>query len=172
MRPTTVLPTVRLTARVSGIFFAAAQAASAWHPRAGRVARRLYWAFMAAHALHFAAVARYAVVTGGKRLFPGERDLDEVGGWPTVLGIYTGFAALALTGTRALPADPGRPRRSSIAGWVATGLVAAMYVGTYLGQVPRSPWAAAPAGVIATATAAHLWAVSEFHSSAAVARRP
>ena len=86
---------VQLTARSSALLFAAAQATSALGPRAGRAPRLLYLAFMAAHAVHFAVVARYAVVNNGRDLFPGGRSLHDVGGWPTVAGIYTFFAGLA-----------------------------------------------------------------------------
>ena len=89
---------VQLTARVSALLFAGAQATSALGSRAAPAWRLLYLAFMAAHAVHFAVVARYAVVNGGRDLFPGGRSLRNVGGWPTVAGIYTFFAGLAATG--------------------------------------------------------------------------
>ena len=38
------------------------------------------------------------MVTGGRGLFPGGRSMNDVGGWPTVAGIYTFFAGLAFTG--------------------------------------------------------------------------
>ncbi|MFP5282333.1 MAG: hypothetical protein ACLGIF_02670 [Actinomycetes bacterium] len=146
---------VRLTARTSGLLFAASQAAPALGPRTIRAAQPLYLGFLAAHATHFAVVARYARVTGGRALFPGGRNLGDVGGWPTVLGIYTFFAALALTGRAAAAPDPtGRPT-AGVAARVATGIIGTMYVGTYLGQLSRSRWYAAPAGVIATAVAAN-----------------
>ena len=70
---------VQLTARTSALLFAAAQATSALGPRAAQASRTLYVAFMAAHAVHFAVVARYAVVNGGRDLFPGGRSLHDVG---------------------------------------------------------------------------------------------
>jgi hypothetical protein len=153
--------TVRLTARGSGVLFAAAQAVSAVSAmtrHSGRSPRVLYLGFLMAHAVHFAAVTRYAILTGGRRLFPGGRDLDDVGGWPTVITIYTGFAVLALTGARAIvPARPD-PRRYSLAGSLSAGLLAAMFSGTYAGQLPRSRWFAAPAVVISTSTVANLLA--------------
>lgn len=155
MRTTTLHRVVRLTARTSAILFAAAQAASAMDRSAGRTAHRLYVAFMIAHALHFTVVTRYAVATGGRRLFPGGRDLHDVGGWRTVLGIYAAFAALALAGGRAIPADPHAPRHG-IVGPTAAGLIAAMFVGTYLQQLPQSRWFAAPATAIGTTTVANI----------------
>ena len=152
--------TVRLTARSSGVLFAAAQAVSAVSAmtrHSGRSPRVLYLGFLMAHAAHFTAVTRYAILTGG-RLFPGGRDLDDVGGWPTVMTIYTVFAALALTGARAIvPAHPN-PRRHSVAGSISVSLVAAMFSGTYLGQLPQSRWFAAPAMAISTSTVANLLA--------------
>jgi hypothetical protein len=153
--------TVRLTARSSGVLFAAAQAVSAVSAmtrHSGRSPRVLYLGFLMAHAVHFTAVTRYAVLTGGRRLFPGGRDLDDVGGWLTVVTVYTGFAALALTGARAIvPAHPN-PRRRSVAGSISVSLVAAMFSGTYLGQLPQSRWFAAPAMAISTSTVANLLA--------------
>ena len=58
---------------------------------------------MVAHVVHFAAVTRYAVLSGGHDLFPGGRDLDDVGGWPTVAGIFTGFAGMAAIGWAGRP---------------------------------------------------------------------
>lgn len=142
----------RLTARTSGALFAAAQTASRLD-RHAVAAHPLYLAFVATHALHLAVVARYAVVTDGRDLFPGGRDLDDVGGWRTVAAIYTGFAALAHVGRRAIAA-PHDPHRS--AGRVANGLIAAMFVSTYLGQLRHSRWFAVPAAVIGAATAANL----------------
>lgn len=139
---------VRLTARASALLFSAAQVA----PHLGTEAARssaplLYRAFLAAHTLHFAAVTRYAVLTGGRNLFPGGRGLQEVGGWPTMAGIFALFAALAAAGA-VDPAAPGgrsgRPR--AIAARVAIGV---MFTGTYLGQTRRSRWYAVPAGLSA-----------------------
>lgn len=126
---------VRLTARASAVLFAAAQATSAPGLRATRASRPLYLAFMAAHAVHFTVVSRYAIANGGRDLFPGGRSMNDVGGWPTVLGIYTFFAGLALTGwITGRPAVSSRPRMR-VAGRAANGLIAAMFIGTYLGQL-------------------------------------
>jgi uncharacterized protein len=145
---------VQLTARTSALLFAAAQAAAALGPRAERASRPLYVAFMAAHAVHFSVVARYAVVNDGRDLFPGGRSLDDVGGWPTVAGIYTFFAGLAVTGWAT-----GRPRAVSrramrIIGQAATWLMAGMFVEVYLRQLPRSRWYAVPATAVAGAVTA------------------
>jgi hypothetical protein len=149
---------VRLTARSSAIFFAAAQATSAFGQRAAWAWRPLYVGFMAAHATHFAVVARYAKVTGGRGLFPGGRSLNHVGGWPTVAGIYTFFAGLAVTGWAAgTPAATGRPGMR-VAGRAATGLIGAMFVGTYLGQLSQSRWYAVPATLVGTAGIANVLA--------------
>ena len=149
---------VQLTARASALLFAAAQATSALGPRAGRAPRLLYLAFMAAHAVHFTVVATYAVVNGGRDLFPGGRSLNDVGGWPTVAGIYTFFSGLAVTGwTTGAPRATGQPSMRVI-GQAATWVMAAMFVGVYLGQLPRSRWYAVPATAVAGAVTANVLA--------------
>jgi hypothetical protein len=153
---TTLHRAVRLTARTSALLFAAAQASQAMGSGTARVWRPLYAGFMAAHAAHFAVITRYAKATGGRALFPGGRNLHDVGGWPTVAAIYTVFAALAGTGwaagTQAAKSTPG----VGIASQIATGIIAAMFIGTYLGQLPRSTWNAVPAALVGAAVAARL----------------
>ncbi len=147
---------VRLTARSSALLFAAAQSTSALGQCAVWARRPLYLGFMAAHAAHFAVVARYAKVTGGRGLFPGGRNMNEVGGWPTVAGIYTFFAGLVLTGWAAgAPAARTRPAMR-MAGRVATGLIGAMFVGTYVGQLSQSRWYAVPAAFVGAGEIAHV----------------
>jgi hypothetical protein len=136
------------------LFFGAAQAIHAFRPHS-RGWRPLYLGFMAAHAAHFAIVARYAKVTGGRALFPGGRNMNDVGGWPTVAAIYTVFAGLALTGLAASGAQATN-RGARIASRVATGIIGAMFVGTYVGQLPHSAWNAVPAGIVGAAVAANL----------------
>jgi hypothetical protein len=147
--------TVRLTARSSALLFAAAQATRALRPTAVGAWRSLYLGFMAAHATHFAVVARYARVTGGRALFPGGRNLDDVGGWPTVAAIYTLFSGLAVAGG-AGGAFPATRQGPHLASRVATGIIGAMFVGTYAGQLPRSAWYAAPAITVGAAVIANL----------------
>jgi hypothetical protein len=145
---------VRLTARTSALLFAGAQATHALAPRTGRAWRSLYLGFMAAHAMHFAVVAKYAKVTGGRSLFPGGRNLNDVGGWPTVGAIYTLFSGLAVAGWAAGAAQPRPGLRP--AGHVATGIIGAMFVGTYAGQLPRSAWYALPAIIVGGSVVANL----------------
>lgn len=147
---------VRLTARSSALLFSAAQATHALGPRAARARRPLYIGFMAAHATHFAVVARYAKITGGRALFPGPRNLNDVGGWPTVAAIYTIFAGLAATGWAAGAAPATNSRRLRSAGRVATAIIGAMFAGTYLGQLRRSGWNAVPAAIVAASVVAGL----------------
>jgi uncharacterized protein len=147
---------VQLTARTSALLFAGAQATSALGPRAALASRTLYLAFMAAHAVHFAVVARYAVVNGGRDLFPGGRSMNEVGGWPTVVGIFSFFAGLAGTAWAAgAPQATGQPLMPAI-GQAVTWVMAAMFVGVYLGQLPRSRWYALPAAAVAGAATANV----------------
>ncbi len=159
---------VQLTARTSALLFSAAQATSALGPGTTRVSRPLYLAFMAAHAVHFAVVARYAVVNGGRDLFPGERSLNEVGGWPTVAGIYTSFAVLAGAGWVAGGPRAGGRLALRVIGHAATGLIAAMFVGVYLGQLPRSRWYALPATAVIGSVAASVVTQRARRAAAAV----
>jgi hypothetical protein len=145
---------VRLTARSSAMLFAAAQATQVLGPRAAQAWRPLYLGFMAAHATHFTVVAKYAKITGGRALFPGGRNLNDVGGWPTVAAIYTLFAGLAATGWAAGASPPRSRRGLGFAGRVATGTIGVMFAGTYLGQLPRSGWNAIPAAIVASAVLA------------------
>lgn len=145
---------VRLTARTSALLFSGAQAAAALGPRATPASRLLYLAFMAAHAIHFSVVARYAKVNEGRDLFPGGRNLNDVGGWATVLTIFALFSGLVVTG---MPRPTGSTSVRVI-GRAATSLIAAMFIGVYLGQVPRSRWYAVPASVVAGAVAARVLA--------------
>ena len=158
MSAANVYRTVQLTARSSALLFAAAQAASALGPRTGRAPKLLYLAFMAAHAGHFAAVAAYAGVNGGRDLFPGGRSMNDVGGWSTVAGIYTLFSGLAVTGSAAgARRAPGWPSHG-VMGQTAMWVMAAMFVGVYVGQLPRSRWYAVPATAVAGAMTADAWA--------------
>ena len=83
-------------------------------------------------------------------------DVGRIGGWPTVVAIYAAFVGLALTGLAS--GGPLAARRSGVrtAGRVAKGVIGAMFVGTYLGQLPRSAWHAVPASLVGAAVAANL----------------
>ena len=145
---------VHLTARTSALLFAGAQAASALGPRAERASQVLYVAFMTAHAVHFSVVARYAVVNGGRDLFPGGRSLNDVGGWPTVAGIYTAVSGLAVTGWPTPARGAAGRYKKQIVGQMATGVIAAMFVSVYLGQLRQSRWYAVPATLVVGASTA------------------
>jgi hypothetical protein len=65
-----------------------------------------------------------------------------------VLGIYTHFSGFALTGWAAgTPEATSRPHLRA-AGRAATGLIGAMFVGTYSGQLAQSAWYAVPATIV------------------------
>jgi hypothetical protein len=82
--------------------------------------------------------------------------MNDVGGWPTVAAIYTFFAGLVMTGWVAgIPAATGKPRMR-MAGRVATGLIGAMFVGTYIGQLSQSRWYAVPAALAGAAEITHV----------------
>lgn len=148
---------VRLTARTSALLFAAAQAATAVGAPARPMGRALYLSFMAAHAVHFVAVTRYGRMIGGRNLFPGGRSVSDVGGWRTVVAIYAAFATLAITGwIGGSPAVTERVPVVTAADPIATGVIATMFVGTYLGQLRNSPVYAVPAVLVAGATLARI----------------
>jgi hypothetical protein len=135
------------------MLFAGAQAAPLAGRRGARAGDALYRAFLVAHAVHFTAVTRYAVLTGGHDLFPGGRDLDDVGGWPTVAGIFTSFAGVATIGWFGRPTKTTVAPRSRAAGTAARTIVGAMFTGTFAGRIPRSAWYAVPTVISGTATA-------------------
>ena len=122
--------TVRLTARSSALLFAGSALATATGGQAAQAAARpLYLGFLLAHATHFAAVARYAVRTDGRDLFPGGRSLQDVGGWSSVLSIYSLFASLALAGWPVSGGGVRGPLR--VVGLGATGAIGVLFAGTY-----------------------------------------
>jgi len=121
---------VRLTARSSALLFAGSALATATGGPAVKVAARpLYLGFLLAHATHFAVVAHYAVRTDGRDLFPGGRSLQDVGGWSSVLSIYSVFAGLAFAGWSVSGGAARGPQR--VAGLGATGAIGALFAGTY-----------------------------------------
>jgi len=152
MSPAAALRVVRVTARTSAMLFASVQAAPLAGWRGARASDALYRAFLVAHAVHFTAVTRYAVLTGGHDLFPGGRDLDDVGGWPTVAGIFTGFAGVASIGWFGRPTRTGVTPRTRAAGTAARTVVGTMFTGTFASRIARSAWYAVPTVISGTAT--------------------
>ena len=152
MSQAAALRVVRLTARSSAALFAGAQVASLAGRRGARASEALYQGFMVAHVVHFAAVTRYAVLTGGHDLFPGGRDLRDVGGWTTVAGIFTGFAGVATLGWVGLPTTTQAKPVDRAAGTAARTVIGTMFTGTFAGQLTRSAWYAVPTMISATAT--------------------
>ena len=161
MNTASVHRAVRLTGRTSAVLFATAQFSQALRLPSVGAWRPLYLGFVAAHVVHFIAVTRYAALTNGRNLFPGGRDMNDVGGWPTVLGIYALFFALASTAW----ASPGRATRVHPgvrrAGSAATGLLGTMFTSFYLGQIPRSRWNALPATIIGAAVLTNIAAAHQ-----------
>jgi hypothetical protein len=153
MKTATLHRTVRLTARTSAALFTTAQIAQALRRPTPSAWQALYVAFVAVHAVHFGFVTSFAQRTQGRALFPGGRNMHDVGGWPTVLGIFGGFFILTAVGWIAAPAD-GHANRSP--GVAATTLIGAMFVSFYLQQVPRSHWHALPGAIIGAAVLANI----------------
>lgn len=79
---------VHWTARISALSFAAALGTAAASPTWVRPSQALYLAFLGSHTIHFGFVVWLAQVTGGAKMFPGGRDVGEVGGLPAVFAIF------------------------------------------------------------------------------------
>jgi hypothetical protein len=153
MSVTELYTAVHWTARTSGVLFALALLAPTLGLRRPLVP---YVGFMLAHTIHFSFVVWLAVVTGGARMFPGGRDIADVGGWPAVFGVFTFFYVLASVGllARRRGSDAGRALR--LGGHFATTFLGYMFVSTYVPLITRSPWFAAPAALITIAVFADL----------------
>ena len=78
------------------------------------------------------------------------------GGWRTVAAIYGIFSGLAWTGWVAGKPSAAKRRSVRVAGRITVGVIGAMYVGSYLGQLPHSAWNAVPATVVGAAVIASL----------------
>jgi hypothetical protein len=152
MSPATARRVVRLTARTSAMLFAGAQVAPLACRRCARVGETLYQAFMAAHVVHFASVTRYTLLTGGHDVFPGGRDLHDVGGWPTVAGIFTGFAGVATIGWVGRPITRVPPGVRTAAGAAARTVIGTLFAGTFASQIARSAWYVVPMVISGVAT--------------------
>jgi hypothetical protein len=139
---------VHWTARTSAMLFALALLAPTLSMRRPLMP---YVGFMVAHTIHFSFVVWLAVVTGGARMFPGGRDVADVGGWPAVFGVFSFFYVLASLGllARHRGRDAGRALR--FGGRFASTFLGYMFVSTYVPLMTRSPWFAVPAAVITMA---------------------
>ena len=153
MSQAAALRIVRLTARTSAMLFAGAQAASLAGRRGARASETLYQAFMVAHVVHFAAVTRYAVLTGGHDLFPGGRDLRRR---RRLAHRRRHLHRLRRRGHHRLgrPADhdPGEPGGPAPPAWLPGRVIGTMFTGTFAGQLSRSAWYAVPTVISGTAT--------------------
>jgi hypothetical protein len=149
----TVEQSVRLTARVSGVMFAAALIAFAAFYQHDRrrlhVGTRLFAGFILAHTIHFATVAWLAVVTSGENI----RDRD---GWAVVVTVallfyLAVFSVLRAWGGTAMGRSSSRSLR--VTANLAIVAIAAVFLNSYLGRVERMPvyWlpAAGLAGTVA-----------------------
>ena len=160
-RVTTLHRAVRLTARSSALLFAAAEVAAAVGPSLARAARLLYLAFMTVHSMQLhgrgevrggyrwsRSVSRRAELVQGRRLAHRDCDLRPV---------YCARGHRVGDGQRggddppaAASGRPGRKKR----------VIAAMFVGTYAGQMSRSAWYALPGSIVGAAAIADAFAVS------------
>ena len=152
MSPAAARRVVRLTARTSAILFAAAQVAPLAGRRCARAGETLYQAFMVAHVVHFASVTRYTSLTGGHDVFPGGRDLHDVGGWPAVAGIFAAFAGVATIGWVGRPTTRVTPRARTAAGAAARTVIGTLFTGTFAGQIARSACYVVPTVISGVAT--------------------
>lgn len=155
MKTASLHRTVRLAARTSAVLFTSAQITHALRLPTPGAWRPLYVAFVTAHAIHFGFLARFAQRTQGRALFPGGRSMQDVGGWPTVLGIIALFFLLTTVGWVGAEEADAHPGRRP-AGTAATALIGAMFVSFYLGQARRSHNHAAAGAIIAAAVLANI----------------
>ena len=145
MSPSQIAFWVRLTARVSVALYSLALsglALSAYRGREPRVAVRTLQAFILSHTIHFGFVAWLTVATAG-------RNIVQRGGplLTSVVGLVFYFASFALLfGAR-------QRRRSALAGATVIWL---MFVGTYVGRIPRNAVYALPVGATTIALGAYL----------------
>jgi hypothetical protein len=142
---------VHLSARVSAMLFGASLAVPALFRIQTSGGVGLYVAFVAAHSVHFAFVTWLARATDGVGIFPGGRDMAEVGGWPALFGIFTFFYVLAFLGLAARLRANQAGASLRAAGKVSTLFIGFMFVSTYVPLVSRSPWYALPATLVTLA---------------------
>lgn len=151
---------VHWTARLSALLFAAALVAPSLfrEPDGRRRSQLAFVAFLAAHTVHFASVLALISETGGNKMFPGGRDVADVGGMPAVFGIFAFFYLLATLALLERRAGPRAGTTLRLAGRCSTAFIGYMFVSTYIPLVERSPWYALPAALIATAVLLDLFA--------------
>lgn len=145
---------VHWTARTSAMLFATALLAPML-----RLRRPLlpYVGFMVAHTIHFAFVVWLAVVVRGERMFPGGRDMGDVGGWAAVFGIFAFFYLLATAGLLARRRGTEAGRALRLTGRFATTFLGYMFVSTYVPLLARSGFYALPAALITLAVLVDLF---------------
>jgi hypothetical protein len=151
---------VHWTARVSALLFAAALAVPVLfrEPDGRRRSQPAFLAFLGAHTVHFAFVLALILETGGEKMFPGGRDVADVGGMPAVFGIFAFFYLLAILALLERRRGPRASTPLRLAGRFSTAFVGYMFVSTYIPLVERSPWYALPAALVATAVLLDLFA--------------
>lgn len=105
--------------------------------------------FVFGQSVHFTLVAWFVTKTGGVNLFPGNRSLGDVGGWPTLFAIFVLFYVLAaarLLATHAPASDLAR-----LGDRIGTTAIALFFLATYVPLIARSWIFAAPAIAILAA---------------------
>lgn len=95
----------------------------------------LWLAFVAAHTIHFSFVAWLAVASEGA-------NLRDIGGWPTALGVGTGFYVLAACA--ALAWSGGGWRVVHGIGHAGVVLIALAFIATYVPLLATSAFFALP----------------------------
>jgi hypothetical protein len=140
------------TGRVSAAVFVLALLAVG----AGSRAVALWSAFLAAHTVHYGAVAWFGVVNEGRDLFPGRTSFADAGGWPVVVAGVTLFYTLAIIGLAERRAGDVASRWLRVAGLAATTLIGLTFLAVYVPLVDNSIVFAGPALAIAAALAVYL----------------
>jgi hypothetical protein len=143
-----LLDAVRWTGRASALLFVAALAVPALRRRTVRCGADLFLLFVVAHTVHYAVVASYAIAVPNAALFPGDRDLAAVGGWPTVFGLITTFYVPALLGLAARRAGGASRPWLRNADRASTLFIGFMFVATYVPLLERSMAYAFPMAMV------------------------
>jgi hypothetical protein len=146
MSPSEIAFWVRLTARTSVALYSLALggfAVAAYRGREPRAPLRAFQAFILSHTIHFGFVAWLTVATAGE-------NIAQRGGWllTSVVGVVFYVASFAtLYGVQ-------QRRRSALLGATVLWL---MFVGTYVGRIPRNAVFALPVAATSLALGAYLF---------------
>jgi hypothetical protein len=131
MTPETIHHFVVGTARLSAVLFVLALLGASL----GTQAVRLWLAYVAGHTVHFSFVAWLAFATDGA-------NLRDIGGWPTVIWVGTGFYIFVICAALAWAGSGWRAVR--VLGHAGVVMIALAFIATYAGLIAKSALFALP----------------------------